>query len=62
MQYSDRLFKLARTTGSAFANYNLSDYKKYEEKGMQDLIDAFIESNIQQGECHKTFAEVIKNF
>jgi predicted RNase H-like nuclease (RuvC/YqgF family) len=29
---------------------------------MQDLIDAYIECTIQQGEWHKTFAEVIKNF
>lgn len=53
MQYSDRLFKLAKTTGSAFKNFNLSDYKRFEEQGMQNLLHAFIEATIQQGETHK---------
>jgi len=61
IQYSDRLFKLARTTGSVFKSYNLSEYKQFEEPGMQDLIHSFIESTIQQGESHKQFAESIKN-
>ena len=55
------MFKLARTTGSAFKNYNLCDYKKYEEEGLQKLLHSFIESTIYEGEAHKEFAVRLKS-